>query len=239
LDGKVIAHVGGHDDGALIAFDVADGGEVWSWDGDGPGYSAPILVEAGGVTHLVTQSQTALIGINPETGELLWRVPFRTPYDQNSITPLAHDGMLIYAGFQQPTVAARLKQQNGGWQLAEVWKNAEIPLYMSTPVIANGLLFGFTHRNRGQLFCADAMTGKVLWTGDGRSGDNAALVAAGETILVQYTTGELHVLKATAEGPEIVARYRVSESPTWAHPAVAAGPLLTKDVETRTSWKQR
>jgi outer membrane protein assembly factor BamB len=239
VDGKVITHVGGHDSGALMAFDVADGEEVWSWDDDGPGYASPIVMEADGVRHLITQSQTAVISINPETGELLWRVALRTSYDQNSITPLVHDGMLIYAGFQQPTVAARLKQQNGGWQLADVWKDAEIPLYMSTPVIANDLLFGFTHRNRGQLFCADANTGKVLWTGEGRSGDNAALIAAGENVLVQYTTGDLHVLQATAERPTTVARYRVSENANWAHPAIASGRLLTKDVETLTCWKLR
>jgi outer membrane protein assembly factor BamB len=235
-NGKVIAHVGGHDDGALIAVSVADGREVWTWDGDGPGYTSPILIEAGGARQLVTQSQTALIGLDPETGRLRWRVPLRTPYDQNSITPLVHEGLLIYGGFQKPTVAARLVRQGDDWQLVEVWKNGDIPVYMSTPVISGDLLFGFTHRNSGQLFCADASTGEVHWTGTGRAGDNAALIGAGDVILAQFTTGELHVLKATSESPEVVARYRVADSATWAHPAIAAGRLLTKDVETLTCW---
>jgi outer membrane protein assembly factor BamB len=238
IGGRVIAHVGGHDNGALMAFSTTNRRPLWSWDEDGPGYSSPIVVQAGGVEHLVTQSQTALIGLAADSGRLLWRVPLRTPYDQNSITPVLHGDLLIYGGFQQPTTAARL-EHDGTWRLDAVWKNADIPVYMSTPVVANDLLFGFTHRNSGQLFCADPATGMVHWTGAGRSGDNAALIAAGATVLVQFTTGELHVLRATADSPDLIARYRVSEQPTWAHPALTAGRLLTKDIEVLTCWRLR
>ena len=41
--GLVIFHLGGHNDGALTAFDVNDGSQKWSWTGDGPGYGSPIV----------------------------------------------------------------------------------------------------------------------------------------------------------------------------------------------------
>jgi outer membrane protein assembly factor BamB len=47
--GLVIAHVGGHDSGALTAFDAESGQVKWSWAGDGPGYASPIIVEIDGV----------------------------------------------------------------------------------------------------------------------------------------------------------------------------------------------
>ena len=43
--GPVIFHVGGHDKGALTAFDAITGDVKWSWNGDGPGYGSPIVVD--------------------------------------------------------------------------------------------------------------------------------------------------------------------------------------------------
>jgi outer membrane protein assembly factor BamB len=43
--GLVIFHQGGHDKGAITAFDVATGATKWTWDGDGPGYGSPIVVD--------------------------------------------------------------------------------------------------------------------------------------------------------------------------------------------------
>jgi len=39
--GLVIFHVGGHNQGALTAYDVNTGAVKWSWNGDGPGYGSP------------------------------------------------------------------------------------------------------------------------------------------------------------------------------------------------------
>ena len=47
--GLVIVHVGGHNDGALTAFDAASGDVKWSWNGDGPAYGSPIVTEITGV----------------------------------------------------------------------------------------------------------------------------------------------------------------------------------------------
>ena len=42
---SVIFHVGGHDKGALTAYDVNTGAMKWTWNGDGPGYGSPIVGE--------------------------------------------------------------------------------------------------------------------------------------------------------------------------------------------------
>ena len=47
VDGSnVIVHVGGHNSGALTAFDVRTGDVKWSWNGDGPAYGSPIVADA-------------------------------------------------------------------------------------------------------------------------------------------------------------------------------------------------
>ena len=236
VDGNhVIAHVGGADDGALIAFSLADGARRWTWKGDGPAYASPIIATFGGVRHLVTQSQRHVIGISPADGRELWRIPFTTDYDQNIITPVVADGMLIYAGLSKPTTAIRLVQEGGSWTPQPVWQNAEIPMYMSSPVVVNGVMYGLTHRNRGQFFAVEATTGNPLWTSPPRQGDNAALTVAGHLLIATTTGGELVVMRQ-GKTYELVREYALADSPFWAHPAFHAGTVIIKDAETLSAW---
>ena len=88
-------------------------------------------------------------------GRLLWEIPFATDYEQNSVTPVVVGDLLIYGGLNKPTTAARVSVAAGKWQVAPVWQNPDVPMYMSTTVESGGYLFGLTHRNRGQFFCVD------------------------------------------------------------------------------------
>lgn len=233
----LIVHAGGAGNGALMALDAASGDVKWSWKGDGPAYASPLVATFAGTRQVITQSQRRVIGLSLADGRLLWEIPFTTDYEQNIITPIVSGDLLIYGGLAKPTTAVRLGQQSGKWTIAQVWLNADLPMYMSSPVEAGGFLFGLSNRNRGQFFCIDAKTGKTMWTTKGREGDNAALVTAGDLLLIVTTEGELIVAHASPKAFDVVKRYTVAESPVWAHPAPLAGGVLIKDLETLAYWK--
>jgi outer membrane protein assembly factor BamB len=234
--GLLFVHLGGHDNGALMAFDPENGAVKWSWTADGPGYSSPIIVDLGQTRHLITQSQRNVIGIAPATGELLWKIPFTTEYDQNVITPVVIGDLVIISGINKGIAAYRLARNGGKWSATQAWENKEISLYMSSPVTAGSKLFGLSHKNKGQYFCLDTSNGKVLWMSDGRQGDNAALLIAKGTILSLNTDGNLIVFPATEKMPADFKRRRVADSPTWAHPVVIGTDLLVKDATTLALW---
>src|SRR5882672_2424158 len=50
--GMVIIHIGGHNQGALTAFDANTGDVKWQWTGDGPGYGSPIIADLGGAHQI-------------------------------------------------------------------------------------------------------------------------------------------------------------------------------------------
>jgi outer membrane protein assembly factor BamB len=58
----VVFHVGGHDNGALTAFDVATGEVRWSWNGDGPAYGSPLLFNLSGTPQVVTSASRSTRG---------------------------------------------------------------------------------------------------------------------------------------------------------------------------------
>jgi outer membrane protein assembly factor BamB len=108
VDGnRLIAFVGGDGDGALTAFDVKTGAPLWAWKGDGPGYASPVIATWDGVRQVVTQSQNALVGVAADTGALLWKRELKTPYEQNSVTPIVSQALVIYSGLDAPLTAVR------------------------------------------------------------------------------------------------------------------------------------
>src|SRR4029077_19976005 len=96
--GLVIFHVGGHDKGALTAFDVTTGAVKWSCTGDGPGYGSPIVADLGGVRQLVTITQGKVVGVDVSNGTLLWERPFPIANSTNSNTPVLHGQTIIVSG---------------------------------------------------------------------------------------------------------------------------------------------
>lgn len=235
--GLLIAHVGGHDKGALTAFDAATGEVRWRWDGDGPGYASPLIVERGGVRQVVTQTQKLCVGVSAEKGELLWSVPFTTPFVQNIITPVEAGDLLVFGGVRQPTFALRITRDGSAWKTEKVWETNEATFYMSTPVFSDGRLYGMSERQGGQMVALDAATGKTLWTGDARFSTSAAVLDAGPVLLALTTDADVVVFKK--EGPQLTqaAKYQVAESPTWATPAVAGNRILVKDLNSLGMWE--
>ncbi|MBI1355409.1 MAG: PQQ-binding-like beta-propeller repeat protein [Acidobacteria bacterium] len=236
VDGRVLVHIGGPGSGALLALDADSGEPIWQWTEDGPGYASPIVATLDGARQVLTQTEKFVVGVDFATGHTLWKIPFSTAYDQNSLTPVLLDDLLIYSGTRQPTVAVRIGHSGGKWTTEKVWSNPEIPMYMSTPALHGDLLFGLTQNDKGALFCADARTGKLLWKGSPRQGDNASLLVSGDLLLALTTEAELIVAKASGADLSVIQTYEVAASNVWAHPALIGPYILIKDATTLTRW---
>jgi outer membrane protein assembly factor BamB len=231
----LIAHVGGHDKGALMAFDAATGAVKWTYDAEGPSYSSPVVLSAGGERQLVTFTQKELVGLSAATGALLWKLPAKTAYDTNCNTPVVYKDTVVVSLEEQGLVALRPVREGGRWTAREVWRNGENELYMNTPVVHGSTLYGLSTRKKGQFFAVDAATGKTLWQGPGRMGENASVVGLGGTLLMLTNDAVLYVLPAGAASFTPTAQYTVATSQTWAHPVVLGDQLLIKDETTLAS----
>ena len=109
-------------------------------------------------------------------------------------------------------------------------------MYMNSPVLAGDLIFGFSHKNKGQVFCLNAQTGATLWTGPPRQADNAAMLVSRSSLIVLKNDGEMLVAKPSGKSFELIRRYTVADSPTWAHPLVLADGVVIKDLKALTRW---
>ncbi|HYH86065.1 MAG TPA: PQQ-binding-like beta-propeller repeat protein [Pyrinomonadaceae bacterium] len=235
----LVAHVGGHEGGALTAFDSATGAVKWSYDADGPAYSSPVLLTAGGERQIVTFTQKELVSVSPATGKLLWKLPAKTSYDTNCNTPIVYKDTVIVSLEGQGLAAVRPVREGGKWTAREVWHNEQNELYMNTPVVNGTTLYGLSTRKKGQFFAVDAATGKTLWQGPGRMGENASITNVAGTLVALTNDAVLYVLPAGATSFGPVAQYTVANSQTWAHPVFLGGHILVKDETTLTSLSLR
>lgn len=94
----VIVHVGGQDNGALTAFDVASGRIAWRWTGDGPACGSPMVATLGGTRQVITFTQRNFVGVSLADGALLWRRPYTTPATTTAQTPVVHEDLVIESG---------------------------------------------------------------------------------------------------------------------------------------------
>jgi outer membrane protein assembly factor BamB len=220
----------------LIALDELTGKERWAWTGDGPGYASPIIVEIAGKRQLVTQTEKYIVGIWVDTGALLWKIPFETDYSQNIITPVVWRDRLIFSGYNKGVMAVRVGWRDNQWVTDQVWQNRELAMYMSSPVVSGSWLFGFSHRNKGQHFCLDLESGRTLWTGDPRQGENAAILIVGGSLITLSELGELRVSSVASKGATLIRKYQVADGATWAHPVISGSRILIRDASSLRLW---
>ena len=236
------------DDGALRAFDAETGATRWSWAEDGPGYTSPIIVTIDGVKQLITQSQRFSLGFDPDTGKVLWQVPYATAWDQNSITPIAYGNLIVFSGIDMGITALRIIRVSkmgaahsdaapgDNWRTEQAWHNADLSMYMSSPVLDGHLLYGLSHKKMGQYFCLDTRSGETLWTSPGRQGENASLIDIGNQLLLFNTEAQLVIVDKDNTEFAVRHRYTVAQNSTWAHPAALDTRLLVKDATHLYLW---
>jgi outer membrane protein assembly factor BamB len=205
-------------------------------EGDGPGYASPIIVELENERHLVTLTDKSIIGISVDSGKLLWKLPFPDEWNENIVTPVLHGETLVISGVRQGTRAIRVTREGDHWKLASTWHNPKIAMYMSSPVLDGDLLFGLSNLRKGQLFCLDVKTGDVLWTTEGREGQNAAILQSQKEIFMLTNDADLIIANKSAKGFEPLARYKVADSSTWAHPVIMSRQILIKDAANLILW---
>jgi outer membrane protein assembly factor BamB len=237
VDQMCIAYLGGTEDGAIIAYDLGTGQEEWRWTDEGPDYGSPALLTLAGTKQVVTLTEKSIVGVNLSDGKLLWKLPFQPEgRAYNAATPVVQGNRVIFTGAGRGTKAVKIEKQGEGFIADELWTNGDLAVQFNSPVLKDGLLYGYS--NMGSLFCLDALTGKTAWTDSikhDRSGF-AAILDAGPVIMALPSSSELLVFKPVKEEYLELAKIKIADSPTYAHPVVAGNRIYIRDEKTIALW---
>jgi outer membrane protein assembly factor BamB len=129
--------------------------------------------------------------------------------------------------------------EGDGFVAKERWSNDGVAVQSNTPVLKDNLLFGYS--NMGNLFCINAQNGETAWVDTLKNdrGGFAAILDAGQVILALPSSAELIVIKPVEDKYTELARIKMADTPTYAHPVIAGNSIYLKDEETLTLWEMK
>lgn len=236
LDGMCVAHLGGKDNGTIVAFDLATGNEKWKYTGDGPTYSSPVILTMEGKKQIVFVTEKSLIGLNIADGKQLWKVE-ALPQNRfyNSATPVIIGQTVIVTGQGTGTKAIKIEKQGDGFVTKELWNNPDLGTKFNTPVIKDGFLYGLS--NTRKLYCMDAAKGLTMWTDTTMNSDFGSLINCGSVIMSLPSNSNLIVFKPNEKAYTELTKIKVSDKPVFSTPVVAGNRIFIKDAETLTLYK--
>jgi outer membrane protein assembly factor BamB len=232
-DGRLIVQVGSDlHGGQILALDPATGSTVWEWRGPGPGYASPVVIDVAGQSQLVALTEKSIVGLDARTGRELWSIPFPDEWQENIVTPLWTGSQLVVSGVRQNTHAFALAQTNGVWRAVPAWKNADVAMYMSSPVYGDGLIYGHSKKQRCQFVALDASTGTIRWTSEGREGDHASVLLTPRHVTYLTKDGNLIAARRGATTFTVEHRYKLADGDIWATPVFVGGDILIRNADS-------
>lgn len=243
----LIVQMGGTPEACIVAFDKYSGETVWTALSDHASYSAPIVIEQSGKRVLVCWTGDNLAGLDPQSGEVYWRIPYRRRKSVINIsTPVVEGPYIFLSSFYDGSMLVQLDEKRTEASL--VWERAgeserntdALHCIISTPVAQGDYVYGVD--SYGEFRCLELMTGDRVWTDStlvpyGRWA-NAHFVEQGDKTWAFNELGELVLGTISPEGftdlgrVQLVKPVRVSPNPrggvNWAFPAFAGRKIYAR-----------
>lgn len=233
--GDLVIVTVGAPNAAVVAYHCKTGKLAWKAGSDSAGYSSPALLRVGDQQQLVVFTGASAIGISPDKGTQLWRYPYKTNFDCNIATPLAHKGnVFISSGENHGCSLLSIAKGSDGFSVKEIWKSHGPASVMrngwQTSIAHNGHLFGLDNVGAAtaltHLNCVNIETGKRIWQ-QKRFG-NGNLIAADGKLILTTMKGDLVFARLSTEGYHEIGRQKVIGK-TRQSAVLANGRLYLRD----------
>jgi len=236
IDGDQIFLTPGGLENNVISLNRFTGKLNWACKGFGevPGYNSPIMITLPSAKILVTFSAYHLMGIDAQTGKLLWAheqinvpVPDRKPGmgDTHSNSAFYEGGYLYYIAGDN-NCGTKLKLSDDGKQITQVWNNKAVDNYMGGFIKIDNRIYTGSESKRS-LICADANTGQVIDSLKIGSGS----IALADNLLYYYNQrGEMNLVKPGAKKMELISKFKITAGTKehFSHPVIRDGVLYIR-----------
>lgn len=222
----VIAMAGG-DGGGVVAYDVATGELAWTAGKDRASYSSPIVATLGGTRQVIVPTRLHVLGLDPASGQELWRLPFgrKGPSAVAAAPVVSGQRLLLTAAYG---VGGRLLDVSTP-KPKEIWAGEALSSHYPTPIVLGAHVYGVSgredHRD-GVLRALELESGKVLWTEKGYG--MVHLITDGQRLLAQRLDGTLDLIAADPKAFRRLDRAAVAEGPLRSQPALSGHVLFVR-----------
>lgn len=236
IDSNKIFLTPGGKDTNVVAFDRFSGKIIWISKGRGerPAYNSPNIIKHANINILVTFSAYSLMGLDANTGELLWfheqdNVPAaqREPGmgDTHSNTIYYENGSIYY--FEgDGNCAVKLELSADGKSIRQIWRNKGTDNYMGGFVKLGETIYscGFSRKNLNAL---DAKTGAFT---DSLKCGAGTLISADNLLYYYNLKGEMNLIKPDSKKLTLISSFKISKGSKehFSHPVICDAVLYIR-----------
>jgi outer membrane protein assembly factor BamB len=233
LGNKLLVNAGGPG-ASIVALNKSDGAVIWKSQSDEAGYSSAIPLEVNGATQVVFFTAERAVGLDANTGRLLWDYARPANRTANVATPIVRaNRVFISSDYGTGGGVVEIKPDN---KAQEVWFTKDMRNHHSSSVLVGDYLYGFSS---SILTAIKFDTGEIAWRD--RSVGKGSLVYADGNLYCFSENGVVGLVEATPTGYKEKGRFRIQQDslPTWTHPVVAGGRLYLRDQDTIYAYDVR
>lgn len=207
---------------AGLGLDKLTGRPLWDNGPGYSGYSSPVQFEMNGQPCFAFVSGHEIVAANIADGQVRWKIPWKTTWDQNASDVIVQDKRLFVSSGHGVGCGLFDLSTNPPTLL---WRNKNMKTYLSNCVLWQGSLYGFDDK---ELQCLDWRTGEVRWTSP-RLGLGSLILAEGKLIVLQEN-GTLRIVEATPEAYRSLAEAKTLTGRCWSAPSLADGCLYLRNA---------
>jgi len=231
IDGDNLLCTPGGKQAGIVALNKKTGDTVWACSEltDKSGYCTPILIERGDRSVLCTLTGVSFVGVDADTGKLLWRHERKVPYDIHAVSPVYADSMIYITSGYGGVRGAMYELSSDGATVQQKWTDGTLDTQHGGVILHEGHIYGASHKNKhGNWICINLASGQV--TGEFKGvGDGSVTFAEG----MLYCYGQNSTVGLVAPSPtdfRLVSSFRITKGNRehWAHPVVANGRLYIR-----------
>jgi outer membrane protein assembly factor BamB len=238
--GDLVICTPGGEKASIVALNKETGQTVWASEslGEKSSYCSPLLIQRGGKNIIVTMLEKSLVGLELETGKILWSDKFGAK-GINPITPTYHDGdIYTTSGYDDGSVMYELSAD--GTTLTRKWVDEVLDNHHGGVVLVDGYIYGANWKGNpnGNWVCLEWATGKVMyetkWLGKG-----TITFADGMLYCYEEKQGVIALVKPTPEKFDIVSSFKVpmGTGRHWAHPVIFEGRLYIRHGDALMTYR--
>ena len=217
----------------FVKLEKETGESVWRTLDDkggmyGSAFSSPTTAMLGGIEQLVVQTRTDLTGVESGNGKVLWKRPIKAFRGMNILTPVIFGQSVFTSSYGGKSLLFDLAKDADGFSIDQKWENKQEG-YMSSPIVIDG--FCYIHLRKQRMTCIDLSNGETKWISSESFGKYQSMVSNGKEILALDEDGTLYQIEANPEKLVIKDKRTISDSPSWAHLAIAGNQLFVRELE--------
>ncbi len=235
-DGDKVFWTPGGEVNNVVALNRFTGEILWSNKGmsERSGYNPGNIIELPSRKIFVTFSAYHLLGLDAETGELLWsQVQDNTPVekrepgmgDTHSNNVIYEDGAIYYAA-GDGNCGVKLQLSEDGTQITEIWRNTGFDSYMGGIVKIGDYLYGCGTAQK-ELKSINAETGEIT---DSLNIGTGTLIAADNMLYYYNQRGQLSLISFNNGKMKQESVFKINRGTKehFSHPVIKNGILYQR-----------